>query len=114
MSEEQLAVSDNSEEPQTDNQEQQTLLDLQPKEESAQDTEPEAMPHIQEEVDVDEPIDWGEKPDWIPSKFWSDTDGPDVEGVFKSYSEIEAKMSQGLHKAPKDGEYAMDILSDAA
>ena len=113
MSEEQLAVSDNSEEPQTDNQEQQTLLDLQPKEEPAQDTEPEAMPHIQEEADLDEPIDWGEKPDWIPSQFWSDDDGPDVEGVFKSYNEIRAKMSQGLHKAPKDGEYATDILSDA-
>jgi hypothetical protein len=114
MNEEELAVSENSvEEPQSDNQEQQTLLNLNPQEEPAQSDEPDAMPHMQNEEDADEPIDWGDRPEWVPGQFWSDDEGPDVEGVFKSYNELRAKMSQGLHKAPKDGAYAMDVMSDS-
>lgn len=118
MNDENLAVSDNSEEntnePQTDNQEQSNLLNIKVDEETpAEGQEPEAMPHLQAEEAEEEPIDWGDRPDWIPQQFWSDNDGPDVEGVFKAYNEIRTKMSQGLHKAPKDGEYAMDVMTEA-
>jgi len=115
MNDENLAVSDNSEEntnePQTDNQEQSNLLNIKVDEETPQD--PEAMPHLETQAVEEEPIDWGERPDWIPQQFWSDNDGPDVEGVFKAYNEIRTKMSQGLHKAPKDGDYAMDVMTEA-
>ena len=110
MNEENLAVSDNSEEPQTD---QQNILNLTPKEEPVQDAEQEAMPHIQEDDDPDEPIDWGERPDWIQPQFWNNQDGPDVEGVFRAYNELRSKMDQGLHKAPKDGAYNTDIITEA-
>ena len=118
MNDENLAVSDNSEEntnePQTDNQEQSNLLNIKVDEEtSAEGQETEVMPHLQAEEAEEEPIDWGDRPDWIPQQFWSDSDGPDVEGVFKAYNEIRTKMSQGLHKAPKDGEYAMDVMTEA-
>lgn len=118
MNDENLAVSDNLEEtstePQTDNQEQSNLLNIKVDEETpAEGQEPEAMPHLQAEEAEEEPIDWGDRPDWIPQQFWSDNDGPDVEGVFKAYNEIRTKMSQGLHKAPKDGEYAMDVMTEA-
>lgn len=118
MNDEALAVSDNSEatEPQSDNQaeaKQETLLN--PTIEAQDDTplEDSAVPHTEQPEGEDEDIDWGDRPEWIPQQFWSDDDGPDVEGVFKAYNEIRTKMSQGMHKAPKDGEYAMDVMSEA-
>ena len=118
MNDEALAVSDNSEatEPQSDNQaeaKQETLLN--PTIEAQDDTplEDGTVPHTDQPEGEDEAIDWGDRPEWIPQQFWSEDDGPDVEGVFKAYNEIRTKMSQGLHKAPKDGEYAMDVMSDA-
>lgn len=121
MTEENLAVSDNSEdEPQNDNQEQETLLKVEnaPQEEQAQ--EPEPMPHLETDEDVEDQIDWGERPSWIPETLWTDKDGPDVEGAFrelekvnKDYKELRTKMSQGLHKAPKDGNYATDVFKEA-
>jgi len=113
MSDEKLAVSDNSEEPQTDNQEQETLLNPTIEPQQSENQEPEAMPHLEPEEDPDENIDWGDRPEWIPQQFWDETEGPDVEGVFKSYNELRAKMSAGLHKAPKDGAYDTAVLSDA-
>lgn len=118
MNEENLAVRDNLEEtstePQTDNQEQSNLLNIKTEEEAPQEgQEPDSMPHLETQESEEEPIDWGDRPDWIPQQFWSNDDGPDVEGVFKAYNEIRNKMSQGLHKAPKDGEYAMDVMTEA-
>lgn len=110
MNEDELAVSENSEEPQTDNQ-PETLLN--PKTEAPSNEELEAMPHTTEEEEDEEDVDWGERPEWIPQQFWDDKDGPDVEAVFKSYNELRSKMSAGLHKAPKDGAYDTKILSDA-
>lgn len=120
MNEDELAVSDNSEEPQSDNQEQQTLLNLNAPQDEPEATEPEAMPHLETDEAEEEPIDWGDRPEWIPPELWSETDGPDVEKAFeelatvkRDYKELRTKMSQGLHKAPKDGEYTMDIMTDA-
>ena len=114
MSEEELAVSDNSQEPQSDNQEQETLLNPTIETQEAEAAEPDAMPHLEgeEQPQEEEAIDWGDRPEWIPQQFWSDDDGPDVEGVFKSYNELRSKMSAGLHKAPKDGKYDVAVMSD--
>jgi len=108
MNEDELAVSENSEEPQTDNQ-TETLLN--PKTEAPSNEELEAMPHTTEEVEDEEDVDWGERPDWIPQQFWDDKDGPDVEAVFKSYNELRAKMSAGLHKVPD--EYDISVLENS-
>jgi hypothetical protein len=43
-----------------------------------------------------------ERPDYIPEKFWSDTDGPDIENLAKSYKELESKFRAGKHKAPDE------------
>lgn len=117
MNEENLAESDNSvEEPQTDNQDQ--LLSL--KSEPEQITEPEAMPHLASEEPQEEPVEWGDRPDWMPESHWSAENGPDIEGmatelatVSKDYKELRTKMSQGLHKAPKDGNYESTVLAEA-
>jgi len=119
MTEEALAASDNSEqEPQNDNQESETLLNLNQQQEEETTQEPDPMPHLASEED--EKIDWGERPTWIPEDLWSADDGPDVEGAFKAlekvnkdYKELRTKMSQGLHKAPTDGEYARDVFTQA-
>ena len=55
----------------------------------------------------DEPL---ARPDWYPEKFWSD-DGPDIENLVKSYSELQKKFSQGKHKAPEA--YDEKIFRDA-
>jgi hypothetical protein len=122
MTDETLAASDNSDqEPQNDNQETETLLNI--KKEPVQDEqskEPDPMPHLSSEQVEEDPIDWGERPSWIPDNLWSDDDGPDVEAAFnelskvnKDYKELRTKMSQGLHKPPKDGEYATELFSEA-
>ena len=42
------------------------------------------------------------RPDYFPEKFWNDEDGPDVEGLVKSYREMEKNFSQGKHKVPEE------------
>ena len=42
------------------------------------------------------------RPEYFPEKFWNDEDGPDVEGLVKSYREMEKNFSQGKHKAPEE------------
>lgn len=98
-------------------EEQTSLLNVdQPEPESA---EPEVMPHLAqtEETPVEEgDFEWGERPDFMEGleQFWTAEDGPDLEGLAKelsaktkSYNELRSKMSQGKHKAPKDGNYDM-------
>ena len=50
-----------------------------------------------------------EKPDYIPEKFWGD-DGPELEKLAKSYTELETQFKQGKHKAPK--EYNTEVFSE--
>lgn len=80
----------------------------------AQSPDEAAVPHIagEEPAPVDSEIEWGEKPEWMPDQFWSESDGPDLEGLSKSYQELRAKMSSGKHKAPKDGKYDIASLKD--
>jgi len=91
-----------------------SLLDVETKTEEVTE-QPNDMPHLDAEPvhEADDAIDWGERPDWMPDNFWTDTDGPDLEGMAKSYNEMRTKMSQGLHKAPKDGNYDISNLEEA-
>lgn len=50
-----------------------------------------------------------EKPDYMPDKFWGD-DGPELEKLAKSYTELETQFKQGKHKAPK--EYNTEVFSE--
>lgn len=86
-------------------EESATLLNVQQPDQDQ--SEPESMPHMQSDVEqpVESDIDWGDRPDYIPEQFWSDENGPDLEALAKSYSELRTKFSQGKHKAPKDGKY---------
>lgn len=77
--------------------------------------QPQDMPHLEPQETTsgaDDSIEWGERPDWMPENFWSDSDGPDLEGIAKSYAELRSKFSQGQHKAPKDGKYDIASLKD--
>lgn len=91
-----------------------SLLNVEtPTEETTEQTQ--EMPHLetQPEHQADDSIEWGERPEWMPDNFWTDEDGPDLEGMAKSYNEMRTKMSQGLHKAPKDGNYDISNLEEA-
>lgn len=73
----------------------------------------ESISHVAGE---DQPVqesafEWGERPEYLPEQFWNDENGPDLEGLAKSYSELRAKMSAGKHKAPKDGNYSRESLA---
>lgn len=54
-----------------------------------------------------------ERPDYWPEKFWNkDKNEPDLEGISKSYSELEKQFRAGKHKAPADGKYSLDGLDN--
>jgi hypothetical protein len=53
-----------------------------------------------------------ERPDFWPEKFWNkDKAEPDLEGISKSYVELEKKFRAGGHKAPEDGKYELESLN---
>lgn len=108
MSEEAVMDTENTQE------ESGSLLSPSTAPEATQDT-PTEMPHMVQEdqlAEGDGEIDWGDRPDYIPEQFWDPKDGPDLEGMAKAYQEMRTKMSQGKHKAPKDGAYDIAALKD--
>tara|TARA_E500000318_G_C3538244_1_gene203558 strand:+ start:178 stop:975 length:798 start_codon:yes stop_codon:yes gene_type:complete len=95
-----LADAAVAEDNDTDNQQQQ---------ETISHTTPETQPaETQVGDDTDEVI---ERPDWYPEKFWNSDDGPDIENLVKSYTELQKKFSQGKHKAPD--QYDTSMFADA-
>ena len=52
------------------------------------------------------------RPDYYPEQFWDETEGPDVEGLAKAYSELRTKMSRGDHKTPES--YDISSLENVA
>ena len=103
-----------NEEEQAQTVEGKGLLSPELKTESDQDQQQD-MPHLvdnEASPPIDEEIDWGERPEFMPEQFWSEEGGPDLEGLAKSYQELRAKMSSGKHKAPKDGSYDIASLRD--
>lgn len=87
---------------------------LAPQVDQKETEQPAEMPHLEqaEEHQADDNIDWGDRPDWMPENFWNESDGPDLEGLSKSYNELRSKFSQGQHKAPKDGKYDISSLTE--
>jgi len=93
--------------------ESQGLIDegieqVQAEEQAQQDNQPEVIENVlrpdPEEPNTaiateDEEVEY-EKPDYFPDKFWNQEDGPDIEGLVKSYKEMEKNFSQGKHKTP--------------
>jgi len=75
-----------------------------PPQQTTEGQEP-AINHIQGDPTAqdDEPL---ERPDFWPEKFWNkDKAEPDLEGISKSYVELEKKFRSGTHKPPEDGKY---------
>ena len=69
------------------------------------------LDHIQKQPDAEDntPI---ERPDFWPEKFWNkDKAEPDLEGISKSYSELEKQFRSGKHKAPEGGKYDFEAAS---
>lgn len=69
-----------------------------------------SISHIQQDPNAedDTPL---ERPDFWPEKFWSkDANEPDLEGIAKSYTELEKQFRAGKHKPPEDGKYSLDGL----
>lgn len=53
-----------------------------------------------------------ERPDFWPEKFWNkDKAEPDLEGISKSYVELEKKFRAGGHKPPEDGKYSIEGIN---
>lgn len=53
-----------------------------------------------------------ERPDFWPEKFWiKDKAEPDLEGISKSYMELEKQFRSGKHKAPEGGNYSLEALA---
>ena len=54
-----------------------------------------------------------ERPDFWPEKFWNkDENAPDLEGISKSYAELEKQFRAGKHKPPADGNYSLDGIEN--
>jgi len=75
-----------------------------------QTTESQEQDIAHQQVDKETPL---ERPDFWPEKFWNkDSNEPDLEGISKSYSELEKQFRSGKHKAPEDGNYSLDGLEN--
>jgi hypothetical protein len=76
--------------------------------EDEQTTESHEQPtisHVNQPEEDDGPL---ERPDFWPEKFWKkDANEPDLEGISKSYLELEKQFRSGKHKAPDDGKYKL-------
>ena len=70
-------------------------------EENTGEAAEQSIPHVAGEEESTEEAAL-ERPDYIPEKFWSDEDGPDIENLAKSYRELETKFRAGKHKAPEE------------
>jgi len=69
-------------------------------------------PHIEkEQEEVKEQVEPKTKPAEVPEQFWDEKKSEvNVEELAKSYNNLREKMSQGKHKAPKDGKYNTDFI----
>jgi len=54
----------------------------------------------------------GDKPEWLPDKFWDDDAGPDYEALAKSQNELYKKLRAGKHLAPDEGEYDLKFIGE--
>ena len=90
------------------------LDDATPEEEVSADPKETEIDHRDaEEVKAEEGDDPLERPEWWPENFWKE-DGaePDLEGIAKSWMDLRKQISQGTHKAPKDGKYDLGSFGE--
>lgn len=74
-------------------------------EQTTESQEQSSISHIEAKPEEDGPL---ERPDFWPEKFWKkDANEPDLEGISKSYLELEKQFRAGKHKAPDGGKYQM-------
>lgn len=87
------------------------LLDAALEAEEAQTTESQDESISHKEEPAKEETEAAQRPDYWPEKFWKkDSNEPDLEGISKSYSELEKQFRSGKHKAPADGKYDLTAL----
>lgn len=93
---EQQAVAEEQQEP-----EQSLMSSVEVSHETSDEPNDGSIPHLEGQENADD-IVWSEieRPDEIPVKFWSDENGPDIEGMGKAYAELEKQFHAGKHKAP--------------
>ena len=66
-----------------------------------------------DEIDHREPGGDGEKPEWLPDRFWdSDSGEADYEGLAKSQNALYKMMRNGKHKVPEGGEYDLRFVNE--
>lgn len=74
-------------------------------EQTTESQEQSSISHVEAKPEDDGPL---ERPDFWPEKFWKkDANEPDLEGISKSYLELEKQFRAGKHKAPEAGKYQM-------
>lgn len=74
-------------------------------EQTTESQEQATISHVTKPEEDDGPL---ERPDFWPEKFWKkDANEPDLEGISKSYLELEKQFRSGKHKAPEGGKYAL-------
>jgi hypothetical protein len=74
-------------------------------EQTTESQEQSSISHVEAKPEDDGPL---ERPDFWPEKFWKkDANEPDLEGISKSYLELEKQFRAGKHKAPEGGKYQM-------
>ena len=66
----------------------------------------------EEELDHLDKAASGERPEWLPDRFWDDDNGADYEGLAKSQQELYKKLRNGKHEAPEDGAYDLKFVGD--
>jgi hypothetical protein len=72
--------------------------------------DPEEVKASGEEDDDDAPL---ERPEYWPENFWNkEEEAPDLEGIAKSWKDLRKQISQGTHKAPKDGKYDLSSFGE--
>jgi len=78
---------------------------------SEEETQQEMEHQAQDSATQDD--DW-EYPEDFPEQFKGKDGLPDMEGLIKGYNDFRKIVSQGKHKVPKDGKYALDVLGEGA
>jgi hypothetical protein len=79
-------------------------------EQTTESQEQATISHVQPDpkAEDDGPL---ERPDFWPEKFWKkDANEPDLEGISKSYQELEKQFRSGKHKPPEGGKYNLESV----
>ena len=73
---------------------------------------PEPAEAANDEIDHRDAAEDGEKPDWLPDRFWDDEKGADFEALAKSQDELYKKLRNGKHQVPEDGKYDLRFVNE--